>query len=492
MGRLMNGREYLQSLRRLKPTLYFMGRRIESVADEPMLRPHVQAAALTYELAHDPRYRELLTATSHLTGERINRFTHIHQGPEDLVKKVEMMRLLGQKTGSCFQRCVGLDALNSLYIVTYEIDQKLGTEYHRRFVEYLKRVQKEDLMCTGSVTDVKGDRSLRPHEQPDPDLYVRVVERREDGIVVRGAKAHQTGASNSHEVVVLPTRAMGPEDRDYAVAFSVPVDAPGLIQVLGRQTNDTRRLEGEIDCGNPKYGIVGGETLMIFNDVFVPWERVFMCGEHEFAGRLVEVFATFHRQNYGGCKVGVADVLIGASALLAEYSGIAGSSHVEDKLTEMIHLAETCWCCSLACSYRGLRTPSGAYWPDPLLANVVKLNITRLPFEWSRLAQDLAGGLITTAPSERDLRSPEVGRLVEKYLARKEGVPAEHILRLFRLVENLSVGGGLPECMHGAGSPQAQKIVIRRRGGVEEKKRLAKIIAGLERDEHLEKILGKG
>ena len=492
MGRLMNGREYLQSLRRLKPTLYFMGRRIESVADEPMLRPHVQAAALTYELAHDPRYRELLTATSHLTGERINRFTHIHQGPEDLVRKVEMMRLLGQKTGSCFQRCVGLDALNSLYIVTYEIDQKLGTEYHRRFVEYLKRVQKEDLMCTGSVTDVKGDRSLRPHEQPDPDLYVRVVERREDGIVVRGAKAHQTGASNSHEVVVLPTRAMGPEDRDYAVAFSVPVDAPGLIQVLGRQTNDTRRLEGEIDCGNPKYGIVGGETLMIFNDVFVPWERVFMCGEHEFAGRLVEVFATFHRQNYGGCKVGVADVLIGASALLAEYSGIAGSSHVEDKLTEMIHLAETCWCCSLACSYRGLRTPSGAYWPDPLLANVVKLNITRLPFEWSRLAQDLAGGLVTTAPSERDLRSPEVGRLVEKYLARREGVPAEHILRLFRLVENLAVGGGLPECMHGAGSPQAQKIVIRRRGGVEEKKRLARIIAGLERDEHLEKILGKG
>ena len=492
MGRLMNGREYLQSLRKLKPTLYFMGRRIESVADEPMLRPHVQAAALTYELAHDPRYRELLTATSHLTGERINRFTHIHQGPEDLVRKVEMMRLLGQKTGSCFQRCVGLDALNSLYIVTYEIDQKLGTEYHRRFVEYLKRVQKEDLMCTGSVTDVKGDRSLRPHEQPDPDLYVRVVERREDGIVVRGAKAHQTGASNSHEVVVLPTRAMGPEDRDYAVAFSVPVDAPGLIQVLGRQTNDTRRLEGEIDCGNPKYGIVGGETLMIFNDVFVPWERVFMCGEHEFAGRLVEVFATFHRQNYGGCKVGVADVLIGASALLAEYSGIAGSPHVEDKLTEMIHLAETCWCCSLACSYRGLRTPSGAYWPDPLLANVVKLNITRLPFEWSRLAQDLAGGLITTAPSERDLRSPEVGRLVEKYLARKEGVPAEHILRLFRLVENLAVGGGLPECMHGAGSPQAQKIVIRRRGGVEEKKRLARIIAGLERDEHLEKILGKG
>ncbi len=185
---MMNGKEYIDSLRKLKPTVYFMGRRIESVADDPVTAPHVNAAAMTYELAHDPRYEDVMTATSHLTGEKINRFTHIHQSTEDLVKKVRMMRLLGRKTGSCFQRCVGLDALCALYITTYDIDRKYGTDYHERFKEYLIYVQKNDLMAAGAMTDVKGDRSLRPHQQADPDMYVRVVEKREDGIVVRGLR----------------------------------------------------------------------------------------------------------------------------------------------------------------------------------------------------------------------------------------------------------------------------------------------------------------
>lgn len=338
---------------------------------------------------------------------------------------------------------------------------------------------------------MKGDRSKRPHQQKDPDLYLHVVEKREDGIVVRGAKAHQTGAANSHEVIVMPTRALGPEDKDYAVSFAVPIDAEGLVNIFSRQTNDTRRLDGDIDCGNAKYGIVGGETLMIFNDVFVPWERVFMCGEYDFAAQLVETFATFHRQNYGGCKVGVADVLIGATANLAEYNGVARASHIVDKLTEMIHLAETCWCCSLACSYEGYRTPSGAYVPNPMLANVTKLNVTRFPYEWSRLAQDIAGGFVITTPSEKDFRNPETRELVEKYMKGVDGIETEHRLRMFRLVENLAIGAQLPESMHGAGSPQAQKIMIWRRGGVDMKKELARIIAGISKDEHFRKIVGK-
>jgi len=487
---MMNGKEYIESLKKYKPTVYFMGKKIENVVDEPMFRPHIHAAAMTYELAFDPRYEDVMTARSHLTGEKINRFTHIHQSVDDLIKKVRMMRLLGQKTATCFQRCVGFDALNALYITTYNIDKKHGTEYHQNFLEFLKHVQKNDLMCVGSMTDVKGDRSLRPHQQKDPDLYVHVVEKREDGIVVRGAKAHQTGAVNSHEVIVMPTRALGAEDEEYAVSFAVPIDAEGLINIFSRQTNDSRRLDGDIDCGNAKYGIVGGETLMIFDDVFVPWERVFMCGEYDFAGELVETFATFHRQNYGGCKVGVADVLIGATALLAEYNGVAKASHIVDKLTEMIHLAETCWCCSLACSYEGYRTPSGAYVPNPMLANITKLNVTRFPYEWSRLAQDIAGGFVITTPSERDLRNPETRNLIEKYLKGIEGVPVEDRLRVFRLVENLSVGAQLPESMHGAGSPQAQKIMIWRRGNVEMKKELARVIAGIKKDEHFKKLTG--
>ncbi|MBO8182431.1 MAG: 4-hydroxyphenylacetate 3-hydroxylase family protein [Archaeoglobus sp.] len=488
---MMNGKEYIESLRKYKPMIYFLGRKIDSVVDEPMFRPHIHAAAMTYELAYDPRYEDVMTATSHLTGEKINRFTHIHQGVEDLVKKVRMMRLLGQKTGTCFQRCVGFDALNAIYITTYDIDKKHGTDYHQRFVEYLKEVQKNDLMCVGAMTDVKGDRGKRPHEQADPDLYVHLVEKREDGIVVRGAKAHMTGAMNSHEVIVMPTRALGPEDKDYAISFAVPIDAEGLVNIFVRQTNDTRRLDGDIDCGNAKYGIVGGETLMIFNDVFVPWDRVFMCGEYDFAYELVETFATFHRQNYGGCKVGVADVLIGGAANLAEYNGVPKASHIIDKLTEMIHMAETCWCCSLACSSEGYKTPSGAYVPNPLLANVTKLNVTRFPYEWSRLAQDIAGGFVITTPSERDYKNPETRELVEKYMKGIADLPTEQRLRMFRLVENLAVGAQLPESMHGAGSPAAQKIMIWRRGNVDMKKELAKVIAGIKPDENFQKITGK-
>ncbi|MEG9194794.1 MAG: 4-hydroxyphenylacetate 3-hydroxylase family protein [Candidatus Methanoglobus sp.] len=487
---MMTGREYIESLRKYRPKIYFMGRRIENVADDPITAPHVNAAAMTYELAHDPRYEDVMTAVSHLTGERINRFNHIHQSTEDLVKKVRMIRVLGQKTGSCFQRCVGCDAMNAIYITSYNIDRKYGTEYHERVRQYIKYVQKNDLMPAGAMTDVKGDRSKRPSQQADKDLYVRIVEKREDGIVVRGAKAHITGAVNSHEIIVMPTRALEADDKDYAVSFAVPVDAEGVKMIFGRQTNDLRRLDGDMDCGNAKYATVGGEALVIFDDVFVPWERVFMCGEYEFAGELVEVFATFHRQNYGACKVGVADVLIGATASVAEMQGIARASHVVDKITEMIHLAETCWCCTLACSYEGFRTPSGAYMPNQLLANVTKLNITRFPYEWSRIAQDITGGIVITLPSEKDYRNPETRDLIEKYLKGVAETPTEQRMRMIRLVENLSIGAELPESMHGAGSPQAQKIMIARRSNLEMKKEMARIIAGIKEDEHFRKIRG--
>ncbi|MCX8172311.1 MAG: 4-hydroxyphenylacetate 3-hydroxylase family protein [Archaeoglobaceae archaeon] len=487
---MMTGKEYIESLRKYKPRIYFMGRKIENVADDPISAPHVNAAAMTYELAHDPRYEDIMTATSHLTGEKINRFNHIHQSTEDLVKKVRMIRLLGQKTGSCFQRCVGCDAMNAIYITSYNIDKKYGTDYHERVKEYIKYVQKKDLMPAGAMTDVKGDRSKRPSQQADKDMYVRIVEKREDGIVVRGAKAHITGVINSHEIIVMPTRALEIDDKDYAVAFAVPVDADGVMMIFGRQTNDLRRLDGDMDCGNAKYATVGGEALVIFDDVFVPWDRVFMCGEYDFAGELVEVFATFHRQNYGACKVGVADVLIGATASVAEMQGIAKASHVVDKITEMIHLAETCWCCTLACSYEGYKTPSGAYMPNPLLANVTKLNITRFPYEWSRIAQDITGGIVITLPSEKDYRNPEVRGLIEKYLKGVVETPTEQRMRMIRLVENLSIGAELPESMHGAGSPQAQKIMIARRSNLEMKKELAKIISGIKEDEHFKRIRG--
>ena len=467
-------------MRGLKLKVYFFGKKIENPADFALTKPSQNSVALTYELAHDPKYSDLMTATSHLTGETINRFTHIPQNSDDLVKKVKMLRLLGQKTGSCFQRCVGMDALITLSSLAYEMDQKLGTQYYTRFNEYLKHVQREDLVCNGAMTDVKGDRSLSPSQQPDQDMYLRVVEKRKDGIVVRGAKAHQTGAINSHEIIAMPTATMREDDRDYAVSFSTPSDAEGILHIIGRQASDTRRLEGgEIDVGNPKYGAAGHEALVVFDDVFVPWERVFMCGEYEFSGSFVERFASYHRQNYGGCKTGVGDVLIGAAATIAEYNGVPNASHVRDKLTEMVHLNETMYACGLACSYEGYRLPSGTYFVNPLLANSTKHNVTRFPFEMARLAMDIAGGLIATLPSEKDLKDPEIGKYVEKYLKGNAGIPTEDRIRMMRLIENMVLGVGMIESLHGAGSPQAQRITILRHADLEAKKKLSKDLAGI-------------
>ncbi len=488
---MMTGRDYIESLRELRPEVYFMAERITNVVDEPMFAPHINTAAMTYELAHDPQHAEIMTATSHLTGKKINRFTHIHHSIDDLVKKVRMMRLLGQKTGTCFQRCVGLDGLNALYAITYAMDAKLETSYHQRFKEFLGYVQEHDLMSAGAMTDARGDRSLRPHQQKNPDLYLHITERNNEGIIVNGAKLHITGVVNSHEIIVMPTRAMGEEDKDFTVAFATPVNTKGIKLVFARQTNDTRRLDGSLDSGNPKYANVGGEALIIFKDVFVPWERVFMAGEYQFAGQLVEIFAGHHRANYGGCKVGLADVVAGASHWLADAHGVAKSSHIVDKLTDMMAMAETCWSCSLACSYEGRKTPSGAYNINPLLASVTKLNITKMVYEWMRLAQDIAGGKIITLPSEDDLNNQELGEVITGYFAGKDGVDVHNILKMLRLVESMSVGAGLPEAMHGAGSPAAQKIIIARRGGLEDKDSLAETILGIRRDETFENIVGK-
>ncbi len=479
---LMTGEEYVESMRRMKLNVYMFGKKIDNPIDNPILRPSLNSVKATYDLAQMPEYEDLMTVTLE-DGRKINRFSNIHRSTDDLIKKVKMQRLCGQKTASCFQRCVGMDAFNAEWSTTYEIDKKHGTNYHENFKKYLSMVQDEDLTVDGAMTDPKGDRGLAPHDQPDQDMYLRVVERNKDGIVVRGAKAHQTGIINSQEVIVMPTVAMGPDDKDYAVSFAVPTDAAGITMIIGRQSCDTRKLEGgQIDVGNSEFG--GVEALVVFDDVFVPNDRIFLDGEYEFAGVLVERFAGYHRQSYGGCKVGVGDVLIGATALAADYNGVPKASHIKDKLIEMTHLNETLYCCGIACSAEGTPTESGNYIIDLLLANVCKQNVTRFPYEIARLAEDIAGGLMVTAPSEKDLNDPVIGGYVEKYLKGVEGVSTENRLRILRLIENLTLGtaavGYRTESLHGAGSPQAQRIMISRQGNIGRKKALAKAIAKIE------------
>jgi len=490
---LMTAAQYIESLRKLNTRVYMFGEKVDNWVDHPIIRPSINCVAMTYALAQDPEYADIMTAKSSLTGKTINRFTHLHQSTDDLVMKVKMQRLLGQKTASCFQRCVGMDAFNAVYSTTFEIDEKYGTDYNGRFKKFLEMVQDEDLVVDGAMTDPKGDRAKAPHAQKDPDMFVHIVERRSDGIIVRGAKAHQTGSVNSHWHIIMPTIAMREEDADYAVSFACPSDAEGLFMIYGRQSCDTRKMEAgaDIDVGNKKFG--GQEALVVFDNVFIPNEYVFMAGEYDFAGMMVERFAGYHRQSYGGCKVGVGDVVIGAAALAAEYNGCEKASAVKDKLIEMTHLNETLYSCGIACSCEGCKTKAGNYQIDLLLANVCKQNITRFPYEIVRLAEDIAGGLMVTMPSQADFNSEvavgregeTIGDICNKYFAGREEVPVEDRMRVLRFLENVCLGtaavGYRTESMHGAGSPQAQRIMIARQGNIEGKKELAKAVAGIKK-----------
>ncbi|OPY89420.1 MAG: 4-hydroxybutyryl-CoA dehydratase/vinylacetyl-CoA-Delta-isomerase [Syntrophus sp. PtaU1.Bin208] len=469
--------EYIESIRALNPVVYMFGERITNVVDNPRIRAGIEATGATYELAGMPENKDLFVTMSPLINEPVSRFTLPPASIEDLVARVKVNRKVANYVGTCHQRCTGLDCLSTLAIVTYDIDQKYGTHYNENFLEFLRYMQKNDLTGNAGVTDMKGDRSLAPHEQVDKDLFLRIVEKREDGIVVRGAKSHQTGSLSCHEVIVLPTRAMGKNDGDYAVAFAIPADTPGLIHVVGRSSLDKRELDG-FDCGNIYYSKYC--PTLIFNDVFVPWNRVFMCGESEFAVDMVVKFSSFHRQSHGGCKSGKIDCMTGAALTMMDYNGTAKMSHLKQKVIDMIHRAETLYGCCLASSYEGKKQPSGNYFIDTVLANASKIHEGKEMAEATRLMIDAAGGYVADLPSDRDFENPEIGGLLKKYLKGVDSVPVENRIKMFRLVEKMAMeSADTISDIHGGGSAEAHRVTILRETDVESKKKAAKRLAGI-------------
>jgi len=475
--------QYIASLRGRNLKVYLFGELVDEPVDHPVIRPSINAVADTYRLAQEQP--ELGSATSSINGGKTNRFLHVAHSPGDVVMQSRMQRRLGQRTGTCFQRCVGMDAINALYSVTHDIDAEGGSDHHDRFKRWVGQVQQENLVIGGAMTDAKGDRGKAPSQQSDPDMFVHIVERRDDGVVIRGAKMHQTGCINSHWLLVMPTMRLTEADRDYAVAAAVPVDHDNITYIYGRQSCDARALEGgDIDTGNAEFG--GQEAIIVFDDVFIPNEQVFMDGQVDHAAPLVERFTGFHRRSYV-CKTGLGDVMIGAAATVADYNGVAKASHIRDKLVEMAHLNETIYGAGIAASHESKPTAAGNYQADEMLANVCKHNVTRFPYEIARLAQDLAGGLMVTLPSEKDFNHPEAGPILQKYLKGRDGVSVDNRRRVLRLIENMTLGrnavGYLTESMHGAGSPQAQRVQIARLMKLDDKKALAKKLAGVEDDE---------
>jgi aromatic ring hydroxylase len=474
---MRTSKEYVEKLYGMKKNVYMDGELVGR--DDPRLSKSINVMRKTFDLVEDPKFKGLITATSHLTDNEINRFTHINRNTDDLLNKQKMIRKACHLTGGCIQRCMGCDAINALSVITYELDQAFGTEYYKRFLKFLKYFQKNDLTAAAAQTDAKGDRSLRPFQQKDPDLYAHIVEKRDDGIIVRGAKNHITMAAYADEIICLPTRMMTEKDADYSVAFAIPADTEG-VKLITHVTNPRPRKNLEAPVAD--FGF--SDSFVIFDDLFVPNERIFLCGETPpFAGLLAHMFALYHRHSYTGCKPAVSDIIIGASALVAEYQGIADKTHVRSKLAHLASVAELVYAAGIASAVTGQASSSGTIVPDTVYANVGRRHAGMNIYHEFDILADLAGGLPATLPYEGDFVSSETRPYLEKYIMRKADVPAEKIHRCFRLLSDMlcsaASGASALAGIHGGGSPIMEEILITATYDFKQKKEIAEHLAGI-------------
>jgi 4-hydroxybutyryl-CoA dehydratase/vinylacetyl-CoA-Delta-isomerase len=475
---LMTPEQFEESLQSLKPRVFMNGKQVKNLLENRNTRTVVEANKASYEWALDPRYKDIMTCYSPLINEVVNRYTYVSASVEDLVKKAEAGTFTSENLGTCIYRCVGYDALHSLASTTWEMDKDLGTPYNPRFLEYLKMVQRKDLAVAGALTEPRGRRNQKTLEWADPNLSLRIVEKKKDGIVVRGAKINISGAFASHELIILPQSSHGKGEEDYAIAFATPVDAKGITFVCQYTPYSAERdLADDLEeLGNPRFG-QRETSMVIFENVFIPWERVFHCGEVQYSGKLVTRFARTHRMTCGGtCKVGFMNQIIGAAKLIQEYKGLEKAPHINEQLAEMVVLRETGRACGLAAAHKGVEEPpgSGVFLPDELMGNVSKLNIANAFWRVMALAGDIGGGLIVTMPSLKELKNPEVKDYVEEFYSFGSDEPTENIMKVHKHLQNWTAGLHGVGTWHGAGPVMAQKIMLQRIANFEHEKNLVK------------------
>jgi 4-hydroxybutyryl-CoA dehydratase/vinylacetyl-CoA-Delta-isomerase len=458
---LMTAKDYKDSLRRYKPRVFIDGGAVESVADEPRLAPGVNAIGLTYDYALKPELRQLMTATQASTGGTVNRMLHINQATSDLLNKLEAVRILCQETG-CAQRYLVHDGFNALFQATHRIDADKGSEYHQRFLAYLKHAEDNDLTCGIAMTDAKGDRSKRPHKQGNPDTYVHIVERNAKGIVISGTKAIVTSAPYMHEFLVMPCRNMVQADADFAVCCAVPIDAPGITiaaRPAGRPGEKAALFSG-------KYGQSTG--VVMFDKVFVPWERVFLAGEWEHSGYLTVNYATHHRHSCIAARAGFGDLLIGAGALMCEANGFdpGKEPHLREEMVELIKIVEGFYACGVAASVYGTQDPAGNWMPETVYSNIGKLLLATQIYDMHRIAHTVSGGLIVALPGPDEDHNPATAATMADVLRANPAIPYDKRIEAARFIEDLtasSTGGWYSVIsLHGGGSPEAMKKEIYR------------------------------
>jgi 4-hydroxybutyryl-CoA dehydratase/vinylacetyl-CoA-Delta-isomerase len=481
---MRTSKEYKERLRKMRPNIYKFGELITDVTTHPMTKRTIEGHAQIFDAAKKPEYKDILTTVSNLTGETISRYLSIVQSPEDMIANVRMKRLMFNLTGTCTGgRCVGFNTINAMWATTFDIDRESSTSYHERLKAWLVQSQKQDITLAGALTDPKGDRSKPPSQQCDPDLSLHIVEKTKEGIVVRGAKIMICGVVASNEIFVMPGSGYKQEDKDYAISFVIPRDIEHLTVVEARRPSDTREQEDGFDAPVDIGGIT--QSYLLFEDVFIPNDRVFMCGEYAHSLKAVANFVAMYRAAIGGCVAGQGDVMIGAAALMARANGLS-EKVFREKLTQMTVNNETTFGMGVAAGVLGTRHPSGVWIPNTLLANVNKVHVATLPYETKRLAQDIAGGIAETGcvPSCRDINDPRYGNLLKKYLT--ANCSGETRAKIARLIEWLTIGSGVPGCMHGGGSPDGAKLVINATTDIAHDIELAKRLANIKEDIQVE------
>lgn len=480
---LRTRQDYLESLRRMRPNVHKFGERIVDVTTHPATRGTIESHARAFDAANGsvPGAVDLFTTESgSLSESRIMRHNSLIESMEDLIASMRLKREMFHRTGTCSGGlCVGWNGMNSLWAMTHELMEggNGGGEYHAHLRTWVTKAQANGWIVAGALTDAKGNRSLSPSKQGDPDLYLRRVSQRPDGMVVRGAKTMICGVAASDEILVVPGSGLVAGEEDYAIAFAVPRDVEGLTIVETRRPSDTREAEDGFDIPSDT-GIT--QAYLLFEDVFVPTERIFLCGETAMAARLIDLFTTNYRACIGACVAGQGDVMVGVASALARANGLTTKAFA-DKLVQMSIHNETTYGLGVGSIALGGRHPSGVWFADPLTANVNKIHVATLPPETRRLCQEIGGGIVETGclPSSRDLEDPAYGPLLRKYMDTGVGTP-EARARAARLAEWLTIGAGVPGCMHGGGSPQAAKLVVRSRTKIQEYEAWALRLAGVE------------
>jgi aromatic ring hydroxylase len=480
--------QYLKDLEKKNKNLYFNGAKIDRL-DEHQL-PATNVMGLTFDVAFDPELKDLSTATSHLTGETISRFNHIHQSVDDLHKKQDLTRTVGNMVGVCIQRCMGIDAANAINAVSFEASKSPDrkTDYYANWLKWLENFQKNDLVGSCAQTDQKGERLKRPAQQTDPDMYVHVVEEKADGIVVRGCKVHISEASISDEILVVPNRAIMPDEKEYALCFAVPSDHPEIKQVVSFHNHNKR------DVFKNGFEVGYTDSYIIFDDTFVPWDRVFLCGETMHGGAAALLFALFHRHSYSGCKPAMLDYVIGLAGLAAEINGIEKTPHVREKLAELIMIGELGYAAGYTASALGspqVYMPGagfvpygpGSYIPHSIYANVGRCLTGEGVFHEQETLCAIAGGLPATFPYEKDFTNPDTEALLKKYLNRNPNMPIEDQIKFwYQFVDftcSHTAGVGNYGAYHGGGSPIMEQIAITTQYDIKSRKDNVRRLAGM-------------